>query len=335
MGSDGANPMGVEWFGLVFGLGFVLSFGYWCTNFLVVQRAFAANSMSAARRTPLIGAIPKMFMPILVILPGMIAVALTYQSGVSGFTLKGADGVINYNNTIPLMLGHYLPSGVLGLGLTALMASFMSGMAGNVTAFNTVWTYDIYQSYIRPGQSDKHYLRVGQIATIFGTVLSMGAAYVAASFNNIMDFLQLIFAFVNAPLFATFLLGMFWKKASGNAAFVGLLSGTIGAAVHHGLTIPGASAPLIKGGWLGVVHHYPSEMAQNFWTASFAFSICFVVTVLISLVSKANKTDEELKGLVSSLTPRIKETNVPWYLQPATLGIIVCAGAVVLNLFFW
>ncbi|MGB7568536.1 MAG: hypothetical protein WBM07_11800, partial [Chitinivibrionales bacterium] len=140
MGSAHANPMGVEWFGLVFGLGFVLSFGYWCTNFLVVQRAMAANSMSAARRTPLIGAIPKMFMPILVILPGMIAVALTYQSGVTGFSLKGPDGVINYNNTIPLMLGHYLPSGVLGLGLTALMASFMSGMAGNVTAFNTVWT---------------------------------------------------------------------------------------------------------------------------------------------------------------------------------------------------
>ena len=336
MGSASANPMGIEWFGLVFGLGFVLSFGYWCTNFLVVQRAMAANSMSAARRTPLIGAIPKMFMPILVILPGMIAVALTYQSGVSGFTLKGADGVINYNNTIPLMLGHYLPSGVLGLGLTALMASFMSGMAGNVTAFNTVWTYDIYQSYIKPGQSDKHYLRMGQFATVFGTVVSMGAAYVAASFNNIMDFLQLIFAFVNAPLFATFLLGMFWKKASGNAAFVGLLSGTLGAAVHHGLTKPEGAATLVKGGWLGsIVHTYPSEMAQNFWTASFAFTICFVVTILISLVSKANKTDEELKGLVYSLTPRIKETNVPWYSQPATIGIIVCAGAVVLNLFFW
>jgi SSS family solute:Na+ symporter len=150
-----------------------------------------------------------------------------------------------------------------------------------------------------------------------------------------MDFLQLIFAFVNAPLFATFLLGMFWKKASGNAAFVGLVSGTLGAALHHGLTKPGVNAPMIKGGWLGLVHTYPSEMAQNFWTASFAFSICFVVTVLISLVSKANKTDEELKGLVSSLTPRIKETNVPWYSQPATLGIIVCTAAVVLNLFFW
>jgi SSS family solute:Na+ symporter len=336
MGSAGANPMGIEWFGLVFGLGFVLSFGYWCTNFLVVQRAMAANSMSAARRTPLIGAIPKMFIPVLVILPGMIAAGLTAHSGTSGFQIpKLADGSLDYNNTIPLMLGHYLPSGVLGLGLTALMASFMSGMAGNVTAFNTVWTYDIYQSYIKPGQSDKHYLRMGQFATVFGTIVSMGAAYVAASFNNIMDFLQLIFAFVNAPLFATFLLGMFWKRATGNAAFVGLLSGTLGAAVHHGLTIPGATAPLIKGGWLGVIHHYPSEMAQNFWTASFAFSVCFIVTMLISLLTQRDKTDEDLKGLVYSLTPKITETGVAWYSRPATLGVIIMAVAVVLNIIFW
>jgi solute:Na+ symporter, SSS family len=337
MGSANANPMGVEWFGLIFGLGFVLSFGYWCTNFLVVQRAMAANSMSAARRTPLIGAIPKMFIPILVILPGMIAMALTAHTGTSsGFHIpKGPDGSLDYNNTIPLMLGYYLPSGVLGLGLTALMASFMSGMAGNVTAFNTVWTYDIYQSYIKPGQSDKHYLRMGQLSTIFGTIVSMGAAYLAASFNNIMDFLQLIFAFVNAPLFATFLIGMFWKKANGNAAFTGLLSGTLGAALHHGLTIPGASAPLIKGGWITVLHHYHSEMAQNFWTATIAFCTCFIVTVFISVLTKNNKTDEELKGLVYSLTPRIKETGIKWYAQPATLGVIVLAMALVLNIIFW
>ena len=200
MTSPSTNPMGVEWFGMVMGLGFVLSFGYWCTDFLVVQRAMAANSMSAARRTPLIGTIPKMFFPFLVILPGMIAIALTYQAGVSGFALpKKPDGTFNYDLAIPMMLGHY-PSGMLGIGLAALMASFMSGMAGNVTAFNTVWTYDIYQSYIKRKASDEHYLWMGRAATVFGIAISVAAAYVATRFNNIMDMLQLVFAFVNAPL---------------------------------------------------------------------------------------------------------------------------------------
>src|SRR2546426_3613431 len=267
MDSPSHNPMGVEWFGMVMGLGFVLSFGYWCTDFLVVQRAMAANSMSAARRTPLIAAVPKMLFPFLVILPGMIAIALTYQSGASGFALpKKPDGTFNYDMAIPMMLGHYFPSGMLGLGLTALMASFMSGMAGNVTAFNTVWTYDIYQSYIRPGRSDEHYLWMGKVATVFGITFSIAAAYMANRFNNIMDMLQLVFAFVNAPLFATFLLGMFWKRTTGHAAFSGLLAGTTAAAVHHSLTLPAGAVAGIKGGWMAVLHTYPSEMAQNFWT---------------------------------------------------------------------
>src|ERR1044071_3130390 len=195
MGSAAANPMGVEWFGLVMGLGFVLSFGYWTTDFLVVQRAMAADSMSAARRTPLIAAFPKMLFPALVILPGMIAIALTTQKGGSGFALPvKADGTLNYDLSIPLMLGHYFPSGMLGLGLTALMASFMSGMAGNVTAFNTVWTFDIYGAYIKPNASDRHYLWMGHFATFFGTLISIAAAYVVTRFNNIMDLLQLIFA---------------------------------------------------------------------------------------------------------------------------------------------
>src|SRR5262249_55945096 len=228
MGQPSSNPMGVEWFGLAMGLGFVLSFGYWCTDFLVVQRAMAADSMSAARRTPLIAAVPKMFFPFLVILPGMIAIALTYQAGSSGFVLpKKLDGTFDYDLAIPMMLGHYFPTGMLGIGLTALMASFMSGMAGNVTAFNTVWTYDIYQSYIKRGASDQHYLWMGRMATVFGIAISVAAAYVATRFNNIMDMLQLVFAFVNAPLFATFLLGMFWKRATGHGAFLGLLSGTL------------------------------------------------------------------------------------------------------------
>ena len=232
------NPMQVEWFGLFMGLGFVLSFGYWCTDFLVVQRAMAAESMSAARRTPLIAAVPKMFFPILVILPGMIAIALVNQAG-SGFSLpSNDDGTLNYTMAVPRMLAHYFPEGILGLGLTALMASFMSGMAGNVTAFNTVWTYDIYQSYIAPNKSDNHYLWMGRMATVFGIGISIAAAYAAASFNNIMDLLQLVFGFVNAPLFATFLLGMFWRRTTGHGAFLGLLSGTVGAAIHHGLTVP-------------------------------------------------------------------------------------------------
>ena len=211
MNSASANPMGVEWFGMVMGLGFVLSFGYWCTDFLVVQRAMAANSMSAARRTPLIAAFPKMLFPALVILPGMIAIALHQDGGT--FLPKDANGVIDYNMAVPAMLAKFLPTGILGIGITALMASFMSGMAGNVTAFNTVWTYDLYQSYIKPGQSDQHYLRMGHIITVVGILLSIACAYVASAFNNIMDMLQLVFGFVNAPLFATFLLGMFWRQS--------------------------------------------------------------------------------------------------------------------------
>jgi solute:Na+ symporter, SSS family len=333
-GSAASNPMGVEWFGVVFGLGFVLSFGYWCTDFLVVQRAMAANSMSAARRTPLIAAIPKMLFPFLVILPGLIAISMHYQT--KGMFLPVENGEPNYNMAMPVMLGHYYPAGMLGLGLTALMASFMSGMAGNVTAFNTVWTYDIYQSYIKPGQSDKHYLTVGHITTVAGILLSVCCAYAATRFNNILDFLQLVFAFVNAPLFATFMLGMFWRRATGHGAFFGLIAGTAAAALHHGSTLPTGAGVGIMGGWLGsIVHQYPSVMAQNFWTAIFAWTVCFVATIVISLATAKNKTDEQLKGLVYSLTPKIKDHDVPWHKQPAMLGIIVIVGALILNVIFW
>ncbi len=330
-----ANPMGITAFGVIMGLGFVLSFGYWCTNFLVVQRAMAAKSMTAARKTPLIGAVPKMFIPWLVIIPGMIAIAL-HTAPDSGFDLPVKGNSLDYDMVIPMMLSRYFPTGVLGLGLTALMASFMSGMAGNVTAFNTVWTYDIYQSYIRPNQSDRHYLRVGQLATVFGVLISIGTAYIARSFNNIMDFLQLVFAFINAPLFATFLLGMFWKRATGHGAFFGLIMGTLAAAIHHGLTAPADAVTLIKGGWMGnLVHTYPSEMAQNFWTAIYAFTACFVTTAVISVVTTQLKTNEDMKGLVYSLTPRITEEDVPWFRRPATLAIIVGVIALILSLLYW
>src|SRR6266446_407256 len=334
MASPGANPMGVEWFGMVFGLGFVLSFGYWCTDFLVIQRAMAANSMSAARRTPLIAAIPKMLFPALVILPGMIAIAL-HSSGGNSFLPLGKDGTPDYNLTIPTMLVKYFPTGLLGIGFTALMASFMSGMAGNVTAFNTVWTYDIYQSYIRPNASDAHYLMMGRLATVFGIALSIIAAYAATRFNNIMDMLQLVFAFVNAPLFATFLLGMFWKRATGHGAFLGLISGTTAAAIHHGLTLPAGAAPGIKGAWLGsVLHSYPSEMAQNFWTAIWAWTTCFVVTILISLLTR-QRDEKELVGLVYSMTERPSEEHLAWYKRPIALGLAVIVLTLMLNLIFY
>jgi solute:Na+ symporter, SSS family len=338
-GTRTGNPMGVDWMGLVMGLGFVLSFGYWCTNFLVVQRAMAADSMSAARRTPMIGAIPKMFMPILVILPGMIAIALNTQAGASGnFQLPvEANGDINYNQTIPYMLVHYLPQGVLGLGLTALIASFMSGMAGNVTAFNTVWTYDIYQGYIAPNKSDNHYLWMGRMATIFGTVMSMGAAYAAAQFTNIMDFLQMIFSFVNAPLFATLALGMFWKRSNARGAFVGLVSGTVIALIHFGLTAPVGATTLWKGGWLGVkLYEYPTEMALNFWTAIIAFTVSLVVTVVLSLATQRDKKDEDLKGLVYSLTPHVaRDESLSWYERPWILAVFVLVVAVALDIIFF
>jgi SSS family solute:Na+ symporter len=210
----------------------------------------------------------------------------------------------------------------------------MSGMAGNVTAFNTVWTYDIYQSYIRPGATDEHYLWMGRASTVFGIVFSIGAAYMANHFNNIMDMLQLVFAFVNAPLFATFLLGMFWKRTTGHGAFTGLLAGTAAAALHHGMTLPGEALSGIKGGWLTVVHNYPSEMAQNFWTAIFAWTTCFVVTIAVSLLTRAPE-ESKLVGLVYSLTPRPEEEPLAWYAKPASLAIMVVAGTVLLNIIFW
>ncbi|GAC1514229.1 MAG: sodium:solute symporter family protein [Gemmatimonadaceae bacterium] len=348
MGDASRNPVGVEWFGLVMGLGFVLSFGYWCTDFLVVQRAMAAKSMTAARRTPLIAAVPKMFFPFLVILPGMIALVLNAGRGAgqglipakidaaTARPLLDAAGrvVLDYDLATPMMLVNLFPTGMLGLGLTALLASFMSGMAGNVTAFNTVWTYDIYQSHIRPGASDDHYLWMGRVATVVGIALSLLAAYVAGSFNDIMDLLQLVFAFVNAPLFATFALGMFWRRTTGNGAFVGLLAGTVGAAVHHGLTLPSGAPAGVKGGYFGLVHTYPSELAQTFWTAIVAWVSCFVITILVSAVTQPRPA-EELRGLVYALTPRQDDALLAWFKRPAVVAVGVLLLTAALNLVFF
>ena len=331
MGNASQNPMGVETFGMVAGLGFVLSFGYWCTDFLVIQRALAANSMSAARRTPLVAAFPKMLMPFIVILPGIAALALTKTMG-SGYSLPVKGNSYDYDQTLTTLMAQFYPSGMLGVGLTALMASFMSGMAGNVTAFNTVFTYDIYQGYIRPGASDRHYLTVGRITTVAGVALSIGAAYLAVQFNNLNDLLQLVFSFVNPPLFATFLLGMFWKRATGHGAFYGLLCGTLAAGLTQGLSTAEG-----KGGWLiaapGGFHTFPSQMAQNFWISILSWTACFAVTVLVSLMTRPRAT-ESLNGLVYGSSGLPKDRAEHWYQRPVPLAIAVAVALVILNLTF-
>ena len=360
------NPLGVDVFGLAMGLGFVLSFGYWCTDFLVIQTAMAAKTEESARRVPLIAALPKMFFPFLVILPGLIAISVpTQHIGPAAAMTRSADGtmvaaqeegkglipakvdpisgkimrdtsgkaLLDYDLAIPNMLLHYFPTGILGLGLTALLASFMSGMAGNVTAFNTVWTYDLYQGYIHKGGTDRHYLAMGRWATVGGILLSMGAAYAATSFNNIMDTLQLVFSFVNAPLFATFLLGMFWKRTTGNGAFIGLVSGTFAAVLHHGLTMPAGAHVGLHGGWLGHLHTYPSDMAMNFYGAIWAFSVNFIVAVAISMMGRP-KPEKELVGLVYSLTPKPVEHHMEWYERPTTIAYGLIIMLVALNIIF-
>jgi SSS family solute:Na+ symporter len=328
----------------------------------------AAHSMTAARRVPLIGAFPKMMFPFLVVMPGLIALAVQpsadapvpaivraadvapaidgngQSAGLIPYKVDEATNQVvrdsegrpvrDYDLVIPVLLLRYFPAGMLGLGLTALMASFMSGMAGNVTAFNTVWTYDIYQAYIRKTASDAHYLMVGRLATVFGIGASIATAYVAAQFNNIMDILQLVFAFVNAPLLGTFLLGMFWKRTTGHGAFFGLLTGTAAAAMHHGLTLPAGAAAGVKGGWLAVVHAYPSEMAQNFYTAIWAFTTCFVLTIAVSLATRP-RPDAELVGLVYSVTEKPAEDALPWYQRPVSLGAVIVVLLVALNLIFY
>ena len=402
-----SNPMGVDWFAMIFGLGFVLGFGYWCTNFLVVQRAMAAKNMTAARNTPLVAAVPKMIFPVLVILPGMIAAGLAYSKK-DGYRLPpkmlekseqivlevkasaaklpaGAEVVptaetiavlepiaklagakmdpaklaavikesptlsdkviidrvqdavteIDYDGVILSLVKKYCPPGMLGLALTALLASFMSGMAGNVTAFNTVWTYDLYQAYFAKNKSDEHYMWMGRSITVVGILLSIACAYFAKQYNNAMDIIQLVFGFVNAPLFATFLLGMFWARTTATGAFLGLFGGIGASATFHALTLAQGNAPGVKGGYLGVQQVFPSEMAQNFWLAAVAFLVCLLLTATISLIGKRTKTDEELKGLVYSLTPKIVDSEQGFFARPAVLGTMLLIVCVIMNYIFW
>jgi SSS family solute:Na+ symporter len=331
MGHADTNPMGINFMSLIFGLGFVMSFGYWCTDFLVVQRAMMAKNMNAAQRTPIIAAIPKMLMPLIVVLPGVIALALLQPALASkGFKIPSdANGGLDYTMALPALISHYYPTGLLGVGITALIASFMSGMAGNVTAFNSVFTFDIYQSYFVKHKSDRHYLIVGKMVTVAGILLSIVTAYIAKSFNNINDFLQLVFSFVNGPLFATFLLGMFWKRTTGHGAFFGLLAGTLAAAATHGLTLAEG-----KGGWIYPLYEIHSGMGQAFIVASVSWIANFCTTIVVSLFTKP-KPENELVGLVYSLTVKPSYHQDKWYLKVAPLGLILIIITIVLNIIFF
>lgn len=327
-GSANSNPMGIGWVGIVMGLGFVLSFGYWTTDFLVVQRAMIAKDMASAQKTPIVAAFPKMIMPIIVIFPGLLILALQASGKGIQLPLK-PDGRVDYDMTFPTLLTFYYPNGLLGIGLTALLASFMSGMAGNVTAFNSVFTFDIYQAYLNKHARDEHYYWVGKFSTVAGIVLSILTAYLARSFNNIMDFLQLVFGFVNAPLFATFLLGMSWRRTTGHGAFWGLVAGTSAAALTHGLTWAEG-----KGAWIARLYDFPSGMGQAFAIAIVAWSVCFAVTIILSLMTKAKKP-ESLRGLVYGLTKKPTHGHLRWLQQPAVLGALVLILVLAVNFYFW
>ena len=331
MGDAESNPMGINFMSLIFGLGFVMSFGYWCTDFLVVQRAMIARNMDDAQRTPIVAALPKMFMPLIVVLPGVIAIALMQPALASkGYSIPlNSEGQLDYTMTLPSLIAHYYPSGLLGVGITALMASFMSGMAGNVTAFNSVFTYDIYQAYFVKNKPDHHYLWVGKFITVAGILISIATAYVAKGFNNINDFLQLVFSFVNGPLFATFLLGMFWKRTTGHGAFWGLVAGTLAAALTHGLTIAEG-----KGGWIAPLYPIRSGMGQAFIVAGISWISNFGTTIIVSLFTKA-KPEASLKGLVYSLTEKPKYQHQKWYMSVVPLGLLLLLLTIILNMIFF
>lgn len=306
------NPLG-DWIGIVFGLGFVLSFGYWTTNFAEVQRALSAKDLSAARRTSIIGAFPKIFIPALTVVPGLLALALLNKQ-------IGPGGQYTYNDAIPYLIGNFLPNGVLGVALTGLLAAFMAGMAANISSFNTVWTYDIWRPYIVTDREDTYYLRHGRIMTVIGIIISMGTAFIAAGYNNLFNYIQLLFSFFNAPLFATFLLGLFWKRMTAAGGVWGLATGTLGALVGHfvfvGASFLGHRSPFIS---------IASGQSQNFYGAIIAFVSDLVVSIAVSLVTKP-KTSAELEGLVWGQAPTdLEDTGADhWYTNVWWLsGIVV------------
>ena len=327
-GNPADNGMLISWGGIVLGLGFVLSFGYWTTDFLVVQRAFSAKDLKTARMTPIIASFFKMAIPFIVILAGLIALILANDPK-SGFHLLSDGNQVNYDSALPLLIARYYPSGLVGLGVTALLAGFMAGQAGNISAFNTVWTYDIYKSVINKNASDTHLLWMGRVATVVGVIISLITAYWAKSFPSIMDYMQAIFSWVNAPLFATMLLGMFVLWITPNGAFWGLVLG-MGSSftLYLAAKFNWISASLIT------LSDVSSDMAVNFWRAWWAWLICFVATILISMFTK-KKPKEELIGLVKGLTPATVDHEQSLIQKPAFWAIVSLAVLVILNIYFW
>ena len=327
LGSFTTNPMGIHWTGIVLGLGFVISFGYWTTDFLVVQRVLSAKDLRSAQMAPVIGSAFKMAVPFIVILPGLLGLAVLPEKLVG--ESQAGPGVHTYNEVLPLMLARYCGPGLLGLGITALIAGFMSGMAGNVSAFATVWTYDIYRALIRRNASDEHYVAMGRWCTVIGVLISIGTAYLVMQFLSIMDYVQALFSFFIAPLFGTVILGMLWKRATPAAGFWGLLAGTLSSISmfiwvqmdHSALRYIALSA-------------HAKEMAENMYRALWSWLICVAVTVAVSMVTRP-KPEAELRGLVYGATEIPSERNIPLLHRPLFWTVLVLIVFVILNIIFW
>ncbi len=316
---DVTNPIGASWIGIVFGLGFLLSFGYWTTNFAEVQRAMSARNISAARRTPLIGAFPKLFIPALTIIPGLIALVIFPKLGAE-------EGAYTYTNAIPLLIERYLPNGVLGIAVTGLLAAFMAGMAANISSFNTVFTYDIWQTYVRKDRDDAYYLRTGRVVTVVGIVIGIGTAFIAAGYSNIMNYVQTLFSFFNVPLFVTFIIGMFWKRMTAWAGFWSLLTGTLGAL---------ATWILYKADVLT----FETDLQETFWGSGVAFVVGVTVALVVTMMTTP-KPDDDLQGLVrgvgaTDLSAGELVGDSTWYRNPVLLGMVALALAIVLYIPFW
>ncbi len=321
------NPMGMHWTGIVFGLGAVQAMGYWTTDFLVVQRVLSAKDIRSAKMAPIIGSFFKMAVPLIVILPGLLGLAVLPMHLVPASSLQ--PGQYSYNEVLPLMLARYCGPGLLGLGITALVAGFMAGMAGNVSAFATVWTYDIYRPFLRKTAPDQHYVSMGRWCTLIGLIVSIGTAYLAMGFASIMDYVQALFGFFIAPLFGTVLLGMLWKRVSRAAGFLGLLSGTLSSVGMFTLM-------KLDHRWVGVFALSPKAqgLAQDMYQALWSCVTCVVVTVLVTLVTKP-RPDEELRGLVYSLTEVAHEEHTNFLQRPLFWGIVALAALLVLQIIFW
>jgi solute:Na+ symporter, SSS family len=328
LGSFSDNPMGIHWTGIVLGLGFVISFGYWTTDFLVVQRVLAAKDLRSAKMAPIIGSAFKMAVPFIVILPGLLALAVLPVKLV-GAPEAIATGGHSYNEVLPLMLARYCGPGLLGLGITALIAGFMSGMAGNVSAFTTVWTYDIYRALINKTARDAHYVSMGRWCTILGVLISIGTAYLVMQFGSIMDYVQALFSFFIAPLFGTVILGMLWKRATDAGGFLGLLAGTLSSIGMWAWVKIDPTA-------LRYVALSPNarDMAENMYRALWSWIVCVVVTVAVSYMTKPRQ-DNELTGLVYGVTTIPHEAEVPFYQRPVFWAVVISVVFVVLNIIFW